>query len=262
MGKASSAKKISRAARAGGRVSSGQPRSLLFPGVLVVIVMLGVSLVVYARSERSDADLGGVPQLGDHIHAAYGVNVCGEEADPLPEFESSIGIHTHGDGVMHIHPFSALGTGVNATLGRFLKDARAGQPPLNVSLSDTKLVYMENTFEEGKTKCGGLDGDAALRVAYWEDVSDPEAKPVITTGGFGDLRLTKNGSGFTIFFGDPKAAIPMPPAAANLEALGAADGGSTVTTAGEGDGTSTTAPEGSSSSTTTAESSTTSTTAG
>lgn len=261
MGKASSAKKISRAARAGGRVSSGQPRSLLFPGVLLVVVMLGVSLVVYARAERSGADLGGVPQLGDHIHAAFAVNVCGEAADPLPEFEHNTGLHTHGaDGVMHIHPFSSLGTGINATLGRFLKNAREGQPPLNVSISDTKLVYMENSFEEGKTKCGGLDGDATLRVAYWENVSDPEAKPVITTGGFEDLRLTKDGSGFTIYFGDPKGEIPKPPAAANLEELGAADGGSTVTTSGEGDATSTTAPEGSS--TTTAESSTTVTTAG
>lgn len=260
MGKASSAKKISRAARAGGRVSSGQPRSLLFPGVLMVIVMLGVSLVVYARSERSDADLGGVPQLGDHIHAAYAVNVCGEFAAALPEFEHSTGIHTHaGDGVMHIHPFSSLATGINATLGRFVKNAREGQPPLDVSISDKKLVYLGDEFEEGVTKCDGVDADATVRVAYWEDVSDVEAAPVITTGGFEDLRLTKNGSGFTIFFGDPKAEIQLPPAAANLEALGAADGGSTVTTSGEGDATSTTAPEGSS---TTAESSTTSTTAG
>ena len=78
MGKASSSKKVQRAARAGGRVSSGQPRSLLFPGILALIVVLGVSLVVYARDDRLDDDLGGVPQLGDHIHQAFGVNVCGE----------------------------------------------------------------------------------------------------------------------------------------------------------------------------------------
>ena len=42
MGKASSSKKVARAARAGGRVSSGQPRSLLFPGVLTLIVVLGI----------------------------------------------------------------------------------------------------------------------------------------------------------------------------------------------------------------------------
>ena len=235
MGKASSAKKVARAARAGGRVSSGQPRSLLFPGVLFLIVVLGVSLVVYARNDRNSTDLGGPPQSGDHIHVAVGANICGEVANPIPEFESKIGIHTHGDGVIHAHPFSALGMGANATLGRFLKDAREGQPPLDVSISDTKLVYLGDAFEEGKTKCEGVD-DPELRVAYWKDVADLETAPVITTGGFEDLRLTTNGSGITIFYGDPKADIPLPPTAANLQALGAADG-ATATTAADGSST-------------------------
>ena len=78
MGKASSSKKVARAARAGGRVSSGQPRSLLFPGVLSLVVVLGIALVVFARQDRLDQDLGGVPQLGDHIHQAFGVYVCDE----------------------------------------------------------------------------------------------------------------------------------------------------------------------------------------
>ena len=224
MGKASSAKKVARAARAGGRVSSGQPRSLLFPGVLMLIVVLGVSLVVYARNDRQNDDLGGVPQLGDHIHQAYGFSVCGKFKDPIPEFESDVGIHTHGDGVLHIHPFSSLGVGANATFGRFLKDAREGQPPVDVELTDTKLQYLGETVEEGETKCEGVE-DPILRVAYWADVSDPEAKPVITTGGFGDIRLTDNGAGITVFYGDREADIPLPPTAADLEALGAVDGG-------------------------------------
>ena len=261
MGKVSSAKKVARAARAGGRVSSGQPRSLLFPGVLALIVVLGITLVVYARNDRNSQDLGGPPQLGDHIHVAYGINICGEFANPIPEFESDIGIHTHGDGVMHVHPFSSLGAGANATLGRFLKDAREGQPPVDVSVSDTKLVYEGETFEEGEAKCDGVD-DSELRVAYWKDVADTEAAPVITTGAFADLRLTADGSGITIFYGDPKAEIPLPPTAENLEALGAADGTTTTAVGGAGEGstpttgaTSTTLAGGSS--TTVAESSTT-----
>lgn len=261
MGKVSSAKKVARAARAGGRVSSGQPRGLLFPGVLALIAVLGITLVVYARNDRNSQDLGGPPQLGDHIHVAYGINICGEFANPIPEFESDIGIHTHGDGVMHIHPFSSLGAGANATLGRFLKDAREGQPPVDVSISDTKLVFAGETFEEGEAECDGVD-DPELRVAYWKDVADTEAAPVITTGGFADLRLTADGSGMTIFYGDPKAQIPLPPTAANLEALGAVDGTTTTAVGGAGEGstpttgaTSTTLAGGSS--TTVAESSTT-----
>src|SRR3546814_4835886 len=100
MGKASSAKKVARAARAGGRTSAREPRSLLFPASLVIVVLLGVSLVVYARAERRAEDLAAFPQLGDHIHTALGVNVCGEFKGPLPEFATQIGIHTHSDGTI------------------------------------------------------------------------------------------------------------------------------------------------------------------
>lgn len=223
MGKASSSKKVARAARAGGRVSSGQPRGLLFPGVLALVVVLGMSLVVYARNDRNSQDFGGVPQLGDHIHQAFGISTCdGEFSTIIPEFESSVGIHTHGDGVLHIHPFSQLGVGANATLGRFFNDAR-NQGGVDIALSDSKITVLGETFEEGKTECEGVD-DPVLRMAYWENVQDPESLPVITTGGFADTRLTTNGAGITIFFGAADADIPKPLAASNLAALGAADG--------------------------------------
>ncbi len=228
MGKASSSKKVARAARAGGRVSSGQPRSLLFPGVLALIVVLGVSLVVYARNDRNQDDNGGVPQLKDHIHIAFGVATCNDDASSMivPEFESTIGIHTHGDGVIHVHPFSQLGVGANATLGRFLEDAR-DPGGIDVSVSDTKLTFLGDTFEEGKTKCDGVK-EPVLRMAYWENVQDETTLPEITTGGFNDKRLTTNGAGITIFYGDPDADIPRPPAASDLANLGAADGPATL----------------------------------
>ena len=226
MGKASSTKKVQRAARAGGRVSSGQPRSLLFPGILTLVVLLGITLVVWARQDRLDDDLGGVPQLGDHIHQAFAVNVCGEWLFDVPEFESTIGIHTHGDGVLHIHPHSQLGVGVNATLGRFLENAR-DEGGLAAEISDTVLNYLDEVVEEGEHKCEGVD-DPQLRVAFWPDASDTAALPEVTTGDFNDLRLTEDGGAITIFYGDPDADIPMPPSASNLASLGAADGGSTV----------------------------------
>lgn len=256
MGKASSAKKVARAARAGGRVSAGQPRSLLFPGVLALVVVLGLSLVVYARDNRRSDDLGGVPQLGDHIHQALAVNVCGEFLPDIPEFESPVGIHTHGEGVLHIHPFSQLGVGANATLGRYLTDGREGGG-LDLSISSSKLTYLGETYEEGKTKCEGVD-EPRLRMAYWSNVQDAESKPDVTTGGFKDLRLTTDGAGITIFYGDPKADIPKPPNADQLAELGAADGGQVpdkqgnTTTTAPSDATTTTAsgePSGSTSTT-------------
>ncbi|MGH9086089.1 MAG: hypothetical protein ACRDYW_11600 [Acidimicrobiales bacterium] len=223
MGKASSAKKVARAARAGGRVSAGQPRGLLFPGVLALVVVLGLVLVVYAREDRRDDDLGGVPQLGDHIHQALAVNVCGEFLPEVPEFESTVGIHTHGDGVIHIHPFSQLGVGANATLGRYLEDARE-EGGLDFAVSASKLDYLDETYEEGETPCEGVE-DPQVLMAYWENVQDAASDPDVTTGDFNDLRLTQDGAGITIYYGDPDADIPKPPNAAQLAELGAADGG-------------------------------------
>ena len=246
MGKASSTKKVQRAARAGGRVSSGQPRSLLFPGLIALIVVLGTALVVYARNDRLDDDLGGVPQLGDHIHQAIGVNVCGEWKGDLSEFESQIGIHTHGDGVLHIHPHSQLGVGVNATLGRYMENARE-EGGLDVDISDSKLDYLGEDIEEGETECEGVE-DPQLRLAYWPNAADTSSKPEILTGDFEDRRLTEDGAAITIFYGDPDADVELPPHAANLAELGAVDGSGAVPAPGE---------ESSSSSATSGETSTT-----
>jgi len=248
MGKASSSKKVARAARAGGRVSTGQSRSLLFPGIVALIAILGLALVFYAREDRRDDDLGGVPQIGDHIHQAVGVYACGEFLPDLPVFESDIGIHTHADGVIHIHPFSELAAGANATLSRYIGGA-AEEGGLDFSLSDTKLTYLDETFEEGETTCEGEE-DPELRVAYWPDVQFSEDDPELRTGDFGDLRLTEDGAGITIYFGDPDADIPKPPTAAQLAELGARDGGQapteqgSTTTAADGSTTTTAADTG------------------
>jgi hypothetical protein len=66
---------------------------------------------------------------GDHWHTFLGVNICGEWIGPAPAFEkafdnqgsvSNVGIHSHGDGLIHTHPFTTSEEGDNATLGHFL----------------------------------------------------------------------------------------------------------------------------------------------
>jgi hypothetical protein len=254
MGKASSAKKVARAARAGGRSSAGRQRNLLFPGVIGAIVLLGSALVWYAADDRK-GDTSIPPVVGeDHWHAAYGIYICGEWQPDIPEFENTTGIHTHGDGVIHIHPFSQSGAGENATLGTFLEDT-------DVKLSDDQLTIGKNelpdgakTWKEGEDKCDGKD--AELVVAQWEDVSDENAKPALLTSGLKDIRFRGDGEGYTIaFMPEGDTDIPKPPTAANLAELGAVDagaqagsttttapGGLTTTTAGAG-GTTTTAGE-------------------
>lgn len=62
-----------------------------------------------------------LPRVGDHWHASYEVVLCGR---PEPQLAYSPGnIHTHGDGVIHIHPATPEEAGSNAHLGRFFASA-------------------------------------------------------------------------------------------------------------------------------------------
>lgn len=217
MGKASSSKKVARAARSGTgpRVSGGQPRSFLFPGVLTLVVVLGMLLVVFARADRQSQDMGGTPQFGDHIHLALGIQACGEWLPDLPSFESRTGIHTHGDGLIHVHPFSGLGVGANSTLDRYMRDVRT-DGGLDFEVTNDRLSYQNREFQEGDAaQCDGID-DPQLRLAYWDNVTDPDAAPRIISGDFGSLRLDTDGAGITVFYGDPGAEIEPPPSAAQL----------------------------------------------
>ncbi|HEU0172065.1 MAG TPA: hypothetical protein VFR26_11465 [Acidimicrobiales bacterium] len=232
MGKASSSKKVARAARAGGRSAGNKQRNLLFPGVIGAIMVLGVALVAFAANDRkSETDVP--PVLGDHWHAAVGFYICDQFEPDIAEFESRVGIHTHGDGVIHIHPSSAAGAGENATLGTFLEGA-------GVTLTDTELTMGDKSWKEGDQKCGDEDGE--LVVAQWKDVQSSDEKPALIRRDFDSIRFREDGEGYTIaFVPEGTTDIPKPASAAQLQALGAADD-PTATTSTSAGATDTTAP--------------------
>jgi hypothetical protein len=221
MGKASSSKKVARAARAGGRTAGTRQRNLLFPGVIGLIVLLGSGLIAYAANDRkSEADIAPVVNE-DHWHAAFGVYVCDEFQPAVETFESPIGIHTHADGVIHIHPFSSGGAGENATLGAYLEGA-------GIELSDDTLRIGDDEWSEGEDQCG--DEDAELIVAQWNDVQNTDDEPALIRRDFNDIRFRANGEGYTIaFVPEGTTDIPKPESAAQLAELGAADDASATT---------------------------------
>jgi hypothetical protein len=101
-------------------------------GIALVAVVGIALLVITVVNRRESADAAPRPgneatgEAGDHWHASLDVNVCGQWLNPAPEFETRadsseipVGIHSHGDGLVHIHPFNSSESGDNATLGRF-----------------------------------------------------------------------------------------------------------------------------------------------
>jgi len=114
-----------------------------------------------------------------------------------------LGIHTHGDGLIHIHPFTDSVAGRKATLGVFLDQ-------VGVKMTNETLTLPNGqTFTEGTTKCqGGKDGQ--LQVAKWNSVNDAAQgkKPnEIFTSGFDQIRLGASNA-FTIAFMPAGSAIP------------------------------------------------------
>lgn len=83
----------------------------------IVVALFVVMIGLYSLSNR-DAAGGRYPQVGDHWHADYTITICGEQ-EPIYPFSEG-GVHTHGDGRMHIHPTHAGEAGLNANVARFL----------------------------------------------------------------------------------------------------------------------------------------------
>jgi hypothetical protein len=202
MGKASSSKKVARASRAAGR--PGAKKSLAWPFAIGGVVILGVALVVLSFGGGSKVDKG-APQPGvDHWHAAYGVYACDHYIAPLTDAGSdTTGIHTHGEGLMHIHPFTSTYGGKGANVGAFMKDTGS-------KLTDTSISVKGAKFTNGD-KCNGVPG--RLELLHWDKPTD--AAPKVLTSNLNGY-APKDQSVWVLAFVAPGTKVPLPPSAANL----------------------------------------------
>ena len=144
----SSGKWVSRAAATGGgRTYRGQVPVNWYLG-LVVIVILGLVSLVFARYEYQHKSTSGVsPTVGQTLYAAYAFDICGKVLPALTVNNAieSAGLATPGDGVIQVSPKTSAEAGNNATFGLFLKQYAGG-----VSVSATQV-----TPTKGKTYTNG-----------------------------------------------------------------------------------------------------------
>jgi hypothetical protein len=236
-----STRRVARAARSSGkRVSSNRAgRSLTFPIAVGLIILVGIVVVVAGRERRVDAATIR-PQIGDHWHTAYGIYTCDNFIAPLTDtLEDTKGIHTHGDGVIHVHPFSSAAAGKKATLSQFFE-------MVNVQVSNDKVVLPSGeTWENGKTCPNGKAGKWVL--AKWKSADDQTTPPQIVTSDFGGVRLDGDRMAMTLAFvpDDEVANIPRPASVPTLDSLsdvGAGQGAATTTVPGAAASTDSTAP--------------------
>jgi hypothetical protein len=261
VGKSSSAKKVARLAQKGKGKKVRFQGGTVFPAVIVVVLIVGLSLVAYARQSAPSGNEA--PTVNDHWHVSYGFygcdkylpNLIGNKEDPVDPNYVKYGIHSHDDGVIHWHP-SGLATGSRAKFGLFLT-------VYGIKLSDTKLEFPADqqsgmVYEEGETKC--YKKDSELRTYVWNQYDKPEDRKMLITD-FKNIRIDRDGMVIVVAF-VPKGADapPLPESAVNLPELGAVDGaGATTSTVA---GVTTTTVAGATTTTTVAGATTTTTVAG
>lgn len=197
---------MARAASTGGGRTARGSRPLGWYAAIALVAILGVSGIVFSRAERRDELAAGkdltAPAVGrDHWHSAYGFFLCDEFAPAITDERGPKGIHTHGDGVIHVHPSVRSAAGKNSTLGLFADAARFTLNDEEIKLPGGK------SYKEGKTKCDGKPGIVQVKV---------DGK--VVTENVRSIRFTERQL-LTIAFAPKGAELPDPPSKGQLDNL-------------------------------------------
>jgi len=164
---------------------------------VALVVVLGSLLVLWARTDREATS---APRVGDHWHSVYDIYVCDSFRSKVVLETDPNGIHTHGDGLLHIHPFNKLASGRDAVLGEFFS-AFGGR------IDDTSVVL--DTGEElvEGADCGGQP--TVLKVARF-DADDLERDPEVVIEDLAGVRFLKNREAFTVAMVPADVEPPAP----------------------------------------------------
>lgn len=121
---------------------SGSKLKLLMPAIFAS----GAALTVLAATSYVLWDPS-LPYKGDHWHVAYRVVICGETQ---PLFTTGPGsIHTHGRGVIHIHPQGNGDEGREANLANFVRSAGGTLTNSSITLPTGQTYTNGDTCSDG-----------------------------------------------------------------------------------------------------------------
>lgn len=201
MNKPTSSKKVQRAVRAAASSrGAGERRELGFPLVVLLIVVLGVALVVISRASRESPT---APRVGsDHWHSAYAFYDCDHFLEPFTSSFDPDGIHSHNDGVIHIHPFNSSAAGERARLGVFFNSmgARVDEDEMSGPGIGVLEVGSDCNGQPTVIRAGRFDPANMAAGAVAEYLSD-----------FEDVILDRDLEAFTFARIPADAEIPPPP---------------------------------------------------
>src|SRR2546423_6911804 len=197
MGKASRTKRRRAAVRSAKRARN----NTWWYGLTAIIVIAGISLIVYARMTEPKpvgpfvSDPNKTSQKDTHWHAALGVYNCDHwvgdgtgdglwkwPSDPQGFFRhnSSVyaGLHSHRDGIIHMEPTVTEDSGRHATVGRYFEYG-------GWKLSATSFKFVDGKeVKNGDTCAGGGAGTVQWATSKLDRKSDT-SKPLKLTARIG-----------------------------------------------------------------------------
>jgi hypothetical protein len=160
--------------------------------LVLAVVVLGIGLVLAARSSREEQV---APFRSDHWHSAYEVYDCGTVRSAIQTQTDPDGIHTHADGLIHIHPFNSSATGTDARLGVYFESSglEVTEDMIDATGSfDADFVPIDNS-----TGCDGADSE--IVVTRWNvDGADGIEMETTYRSNFADIRFLGEREAFTI----------------------------------------------------------------
>jgi hypothetical protein len=185
-------------------------------------VFVAIVWTAIATDEGSSpAPRGALERSGDHWHAALAVNVCGAWLPPAPPFEQranqagvTAGIHSHGDGLIHLHPF-ASDEANDPTVGRFMDDG--GWKLTSHSLT----AWDDEQHRDGQACTTGGKGRVQWVVGQYG-----ESWPTTPRRGDPAAYRPRNGDIVAVYFVPEGSPLPEPPdvqaALSSIQDLGGA----------------------------------------
>ena len=171
MGKASSAKKVARAAGLGGSRAYGSRPPWGYYFAVFALVVLGVVGVYNSREyrqakEASPAKIEPTRNMAAPWLEGYGVYVCGKFLPPIKTNKDPYGITTHGDGLIYINPNTLQASGHNATLFKFASS-------IGMTLNAAEIEEPGGKAYTAGDSCEGKPGN--VYVMTWSNFTEPQS---------------------------------------------------------------------------------------
>jgi hypothetical protein len=188
--------------------------ALVLGALLDVVIIVIVALIApHDPFPRSPIPTVVGPQAGDHWHVALGVDDCGlwtpnwltpvSPSTGVPiraGTDRYAGLHSHGDGLIHLEPASSDEMGQRATLGQYFTFA-------GFELDATSISFADGVNESNGNPCDGKRGVLRWAVNGKEHRGDPAAYKL------------RDGDVVELVFATAGTAMPLPSDVPSYRAL-------------------------------------------